>query len=128
MSQGFAKKSRMVVFLVSQNKQQHDRGEDPRPQTGDMLGSSAMRIMSKLIIGLFCPSEYCKAPSSTKGPYGVYAKFMSAHPDHVDLYPELLEAWVLKNVLGAQKTAIHLRVNRATGLIENFDDYMRSYL
>lgn len=127
-AQRFSKKHRKAVILVSQQKQENDRGDDPRPQPGDMLGSSAMRIMSKLTIGLFCPSEYCKAPASTKGPYGMYAKFISAHPDHAELYPELLEAWVLKNVLGPAKTAIHLRVNRATGLIENYDEYMRSYL
>jgi KaiC/GvpD/RAD55 family RecA-like ATPase len=124
-AQSFAKRRKVAVLLVSQQKQANERERDnPRPETGDMLGSSAMRIGSKLILGLFCPYNYCKAPSSTKGAYGMYAKYLSANPAHVETYPEILEAWVLKNVLG-QEGALHLRVHRQTGVIENYDDAMR---
>lgn len=129
-AQRFSKRHKVAVILVSQQKQDSERGDsgDPRPQKGDALGSSAMRICSKLLIGLFCPSEYCKAPSSTKGPYGIYAKFLSAHPAHADIYPEIVEAIILKNVLGRPNCAVHLRVNRETGLVTNFDEYMRAFV
>lgn len=127
-AQAFAKRRKVAVILVSQQKQANERErENPRPETGDMLGSSAMRIGSKLIIGLFCPYNYCKAPGTAKGPYGIYAKYLSANPMHADVYPEILEAWILKNVLGSEG-ALHLRVHRQTGVIENYDAEMRPYI
>ena len=127
--QRFAKAKRIAPIFISQQKQGSERDEkdDPRPKVGDALGSSAMRTGSKLLMGLFSPYTYCKAPASPKGPYGVYARFMSANPDHADIYPQLLECWVLKNVLGAN-APIMLRVQPETGLMENFDSYMRPYL
>lgn len=127
-SQRFSKKHKVAVLLVSQQKQAAERErEDPRPDVNDMLGSSAMRIGSKLILGLFCPFNYCKAPSQTKGAYGPYARFLSANPVHADIYPEIVECWILKNVLG-MPAPVHLRVNRATGLVSNADELMRPYL
>lgn len=125
--QAYATTTKTCVLLVSQQKQ-HDEGRpDPRPRLQDMLGSSAMRIGAKLVIGLFRPYNFAKAPSSPKGPYSMYTRFTSAHPDNLDLYPEILEAWVLKNVLG-RTGAMHLRVHAETGVVDNFDDAMRPYL
>jgi hypothetical protein len=85
-----------------------------------------MRIGSKLLIGLFRPYEYCKAPGA-KGPYSMYGRFLSANPAHAEVYPSILECWILKNVLG-EAAPVHLRVHPSTGVLESFDDYMRPYL
>lgn len=128
-AQRFAKRQRIAPILISQQKQGNERDEkdDPRPKKGDALGSSAMRTGSKLLMGLFRPYHYCKSPSNPKGPYGQYARFISANPAHADVYPDLLECWILKNVLGAE-LPVMLRVQPETGVMENFDSYMRPYL
>ncbi len=128
-AQRFAKKQRIAPILISQQKQGNERDEqdDPRPKVGDGLGSSAMRIGSKLLMGLFRPYKYCKAPSSVKGPYGMYSRFLSANPAHADIYPQIIECWILKNVLGAE-APVHLRVEPATGVMTNADELLRPYL
>lgn len=127
-AQRFAKKHRIAPIFISQQKQGNERDEadDPRPKKGDALGSSAMRIGSKLLIGLFRPYSYCKAPSSPKGPYGVYSRFVSANPAHAEIYPQFLECWILKNVLGAE-TPVLLKVQPETGVMSNADDLIRPY-
>lgn len=127
-AQRFAKAKRIAPIFISQQKQgsERDENDDPRPKMGDAFGSSAMRTGSKLLMGLFCPYNYCKAPSSTKGPYGMYARFMSANPAHADIYPQLIECWILKNVLGTTEP-IMLRVQPETGVMQNFDHYMEPY-
>lgn len=125
--QNFAQAHKVCVLLVSQQKQEDTNKSDPRPGLSDMLGSSAMRIGAKLVIGLFRPFNYCKVPTSNRGPYAMYNRFTSANPDHIDMYPEILEAWVLKNVLG-RTGALHWRVDAETGVIENFDAEMREFL
>src|SRR5690606_2255166 len=101
--------------------------DDPRPRMQDMFGSSAMRVGCKLIVALFRPFNYTPAPTSSKGPYGMYARHNSAHPDNAERYRGILEAWVLKNVLG-RTGALHLHVQEQTGVVENYDDAMRPYL
>lgn len=126
--QRFARVTKTAVLLISQQKQQSDEYRaNPRPNLNDMLGSSAMRIGAKLVIGLFRPWNKCKAPTQAKGPYAMYQRYLTEDPDRISIYPEILEAWVLKNVLG-NIGAMHLRVHPETGYIENFDDEMRPYL
>jgi len=125
--QTFAQSQNVCVILVSQQKQEDTNKTDPRPGLSDMLGSSAMRIGAKLVIGLFRPYNYCKVPTSNRGPYAMYNRFTSANPDYIDMYPEILEAWVLKNVLG-RTGALHWRIDAETGVVENADDLMRPYL
>lgn len=125
--QFFAATTKTCVLLVSQQKQLDEGRTDPRPRLQDMIGSSAMRIGAKLVIGLFRPWNFVRTPANPKGPYAMYTRFTSGDPDNIDIYPEVLEAWVLKNVLG-RTGAMHLRVHSETGIVENFDEGMRAYL
>lgn len=128
-SQAFAKKHKVAVILVSQQKQEKElERDDPRPRVGDMLGSSAMRIGSKLILALFRPWLHCKVPTSLKGPYGMYGRYTTAAPSNIEQYPRFVEVHVLKNVLGESNVALHVLVNPATGVIENADSIMAPYL
>lgn len=121
-SQHFAKKHRIAVVLVSQRKTidlEGARRDNPRPQTSDMFGSSAMRMGVKLAVGLFRPWSWCKVPTQLKGPFGPYVKWLSSHPDHVDLYPNILEVHVTKQVCGPPG-AYHVLVEPATGIISPY--------
>lgn len=118
-AQLFAKRHRIAVVMVSQRKaidMEGQRREQPRPVTGDMFGSSALRMGTKLAVGLFRPWMWCKVPTQTKGPYGPYVRWLSAHPDHVDLYPNILEVHVTKQVCGPPG-AYHVLVQPETGVI-----------
>lgn len=117
-AQLFAKNSRIAVVLVSQRiKVDEDTRADPRPRTGDMFGSSAMRMGVKLAVGLFRPWAYCKVPVNAKGPYGPYAKWLSSGIDGArEAYQNLLEVHVTKNVLGPGG-AYHVLVQPETGLV-----------
>lgn len=120
--QHFAKRHRMAVVLVSQRKTidlEGARRDNPRPQTSDMFGSSSMRMGVKCAVGLFRPWHWCKAPTQIKGPYGPYVKWLSSHPDHAELYPNLLEVHVTKQVCGPPG-AYHVLVNPETGEIKPF--------
>jgi KaiC/GvpD/RAD55 family RecA-like ATPase len=118
-AQLFAKRHRIGVVLVSQRKavdQEGPRAASPRPVTGDMFGSSALRMGTKLAVGLFRPWMWCKAPTQAKGPYGPYVRWLTSHPDHVDLYPNILEVHVTKQVCGPPG-AYHVLVQPETGVI-----------
>lgn len=121
-AQHFAKKHRIGVVLVSQRKtidQEGQRRDNPRPVTGDMFGSSALRMGTKLAVGLFRPWSWCKVPTTIKGPYGPYVKWLSSHPDNVDLYPNILEVHVTKQVCGPPG-AYHVLVEPETGVIRPY--------
>lgn len=126
--QRFANSEKVAVVLVSQQNKESETRDDPRPRMQDAFGSSAMRTGSKLIVALFRPFLFAPSPSTPKGPYGLYARYISANPENAAVYRGILEAWVLKNVLGRAQCALHLRVHEETGVVENYDDQMRSYL
>ncbi len=118
-SQRFAKQHSIAVVMVSQRKtidQEGARRDNPRPVTGDMFGSSAMRMGVKCAVGLFRPWSWCKVPTQIKGPYGPYVRWLSSHPDHADVYPNLLEVHVTKQVCGPPG-AYHVLVEPTTGVI-----------
>ncbi len=121
-----ARQMNTAFILVSQMRvDRRDYNENPRPQLGDMFGSSAMRTGGKLTVALFRPWIHCKMPMSSKGPFAPYAKFCSADPTHPELYPGLLEVSVLKNVSGpVGMTTVH--VDAPTGTITPID--LRSYV
>lgn len=121
-AQHFAKKYGIGVIMVSQRKTIDEAGprrDNPRPATSDMFGSSAMRMGVKLAVGLFRPWSWCKVPTQSKGPYGPYVRWLSSHPDHSEVYPNLLEVHVTKQVCGPPG-AYHALVEPATGVITPF--------
>lgn len=115
-AQRLAKAKNIAIVFVSQRTKIDRLDENPRPETSNMFGSSALRMGSKVAIGLFRPWAHCKVPTQIKGPYGAYVKWLSSHPDHVDIYPELVEVHVTKNFSGAPG-AYHVRVTPETGVI-----------
>jgi hypothetical protein len=119
-AQMFAKENNMAIIFISQQVK-HDKADDnPRPKTENMFGSSALRMGTKVAIGLFRPSDHCKAPTNAKGPYGNYVRWISSHPDHAELYPNLLEVHITKNYAGPA-AAYHVLVEADTGLITPYE-------
>jgi replicative DNA helicase len=123
-----AKRDRIAYIFLSQIKQDVIGRENPRPRLQDMLGSSAMRTGAKLAIGLFRPYSHCPNPVCDGGPYAMYAKFNANYPGGQELYPNILEMWVVKNVLGPAGQAVHLLVQPETGQILPFREEMKPYL
>lgn len=121
-----SKRDKVAYLFLSQIKQDVASRENPRPRLQDMLGSSAMRTGAKLAIGLFRPFNHCSAPVHDGGPYAMYAKLIANHPEGWKLYENILEAWIVKNVLGPAQKAVHLLVTPETGVIQPFD--MRKYV
>lgn len=116
-----AKRDRISYIFLSQIKQDVANRENPRPRLQDMLGSSAMRTGAKLCIGLFRPFNHCSDPVMDGGPYSMYARLINGRDDGADIYENLLEVWVVKNVLGPAQKAVHCVVKPETGEIEPFD-------
>lgn len=119
-AQRYAKLKNIAIILVSQRVKVEKDDPNPRPKTADMFGSSAMRMGVKLAVGLFRPFAYCPSPTNPKGPYGVYCRFVSANPAHAEVYPNILEVHVTKNLLGPGG-AFWVRVYPETGVIEPFN-------
>lgn len=128
-AQRSAARDKIAYIFVSQVKAEvtNRKAEDggPRPTLDDCLGSSAMRIGTKLGLGVFRPYNYCRVP--TKGPvYGRYfdlaIKWPKGRGNFVkDIYPRILEISVSKNVLGEAPVIIPCLVELATGKIEPFE-------
>lgn len=121
-----AKTMNVAMILVSQQRvDRRDFAENPRPQMGDLFGSSAMRTGGKLVVALFRPWMHSRMPMGSKGPYAPYARFCSANPENPELYPGLVEVHVLKNVAGpVGMTTIH--VDGPTGAVTPID--LREYV
>ena len=98
---------------------------DPRPTINDTLGSSSIRTHSKLGLAIFYPWKYCKAPTSSTGPYRAYTNWVNNYPAGVEaamnLYQSVIEIIVDKNVLGPSKVAVHATVDWPTGLVTPID-------
>lgn len=128
MGQLAAKRDKVAYIFLSQIKQDVIHREDPRPLLQDMLGSSAMRTASKLAIGLFRPWSHMPYPLDDNGPYGPYSKLCRMHPRGTELYPNLLECWIVKNVLGVSRQVLFLEVLPEQGIIQPAHELMAEYL
>jgi hypothetical protein len=126
-AQRAAKHDRMAYIFVSQvkaevtNRKPEDGG--PRPTLDDCLGSSAMRIGTKLGLGVFRPWKYCRVPLP-KGAFSEYAALAQRWPEGnfiKEVYPRILEIWISKNVLGEAPVCIPCLVDLPTGRIEPFN-------
>jgi len=117
-----AKRDKIAYIFVSQVKQDVDTRDDHRPRITDMLGSSALRTASKLSVGVYRPALYKPTPSKTS----LYYNLFTNHPQGAELYAQLLELHLIKNVLGEAHVQVHCRVQPETGLLEPFD--MRKYI
>ena len=115
-AQRLAKETNTAIVFVSQRTKIERDDINPRPQTSNMFGSSALRMGSKLAVGLFRPWDHCKVPTQAKGPYGPYVVWLSSHPDHIDLYSRIVEVHVTKSFAGPPG-AYHVLVEPETGLI-----------
>jgi replicative DNA helicase len=128
-AQRAAKRDRMAYIFVSQVKAEvtNRKAEDggPRPTLDDCLGSSAMRIGSKLGLGVFRPWRYCRIPAKG-GAFERYHTVASQWPEGRevflrDVYPRLLEINVTKNVMGEAPVIVPCLVEPSTGRVEPFE-------
>jgi replicative DNA helicase len=128
-AQRSAAQDKIAYIFVSQVKAEvtNRKAEDggPRPTLDDCLGSSAMRIGTKLGLGVFRPWKYCRVPSA-KGAYAEYHALAAGWPEGKeqflrDIYPRVLEVWVSKNVMGEAPVCIPCLVDLPTGRIEPFN-------
>lgn len=105
-----ASKLHSVGFIfLSQRKQESKMRKDPRPDISDMMGSSNMKNGAKLVLGLFRPFN------SWQNPNGVYRAMGREE------YESVLEAWVLKNVVGVVRKMMRLKVDLPTGRIQTLE-------
>jgi hypothetical protein len=94
----------------------------PRPLIDDCLGSSGIRIGTKLGIGVFHPFKHWPSPSKDnpqhEGLFKLANKFLGRSTDFFELvYPNLLELVISKNVMGESPATTYAIVNPATGTI-----------
>lgn len=129
-AQRSARRDNIAYIFISQVKadvtNRADSEGGPRPTLDDCLGSSAMRIGTKLGLGVFRPWKYCRIPSGNAGPYGGYAKLAAQWPAGKaiflqDVYPRILEINVTKNVMGVAPATIHCLVELETGKLTPLD-------
>ncbi len=126
-AQRVAKQERIAFVFLSQvkaevtNRKKEDGG--PRPSLDDCLGSSSIRIGSKLGLGVFRPWRYCAVPMP-KGEYKEYAELAMRWPGGnflKDIYPRILEVLVTKNVVGEAPVRVPCLIDLPTGRIEPFN-------
>jgi replicative DNA helicase len=116
----------VAYILVSQQKTaDENKARDPRPSLDDMYGGAAMKQCAKLVLGLFRPEAWWEKPSEKNPDNYMYAKLMEKQDGFRGYYKEVVELWVLKNVIGSIKKCRFKRVDSETGRIQDFTDLMR---
>jgi replicative DNA helicase len=120
-----AAKDELAYLLVSQVDTNLGERDDPRPKMEDCFGSGQIRMFTKLGVSVFRPSKYCKVPS-TKGAYAGYGNLAASWPEGREtflreVYPNVVELTLDKNVMGASPTVIHVLVDPPTGKLSMFD-------
>jgi len=111
-----AKRDRLAYIFISQVKQDVDaraieKPRDRRPKISDMIGSSFMRFAPKLSIGIYRPALYEPVPKK----HSEYYDFYTQNPEGPKIYPNIIELWMVKNVLGEPGVCIHCLVEPKTG-------------
>lgn len=111
--QNSARSDGLAYIVVSQVKQDVDQRDDHRPRITDALGGSALRMASKLLIGVHRPSKYEPEPKK-RSPY---REAWLNKPGFDETYKGLIELHVLKNASGEADTILHAHVDPPTGVI-----------
>jgi replicative DNA helicase len=119
-----AKRDKIAYIFVSQVKQDVDQRDDHRPKLSDMFGSSAMRIYSKLSVGVYRPWQYEKVPGK-KSPY---KNLFDNHHDGAIIYSQVMELWLQKNVLGESGVMIPILVDPQTGKMQPMPPEIKAML
>ena len=107
------------IYLSQQNDKAKER-KDPRPDLGDMFGSSSMKQQSKTVLSLFRPSEHWENPTGTNHPlWGMYAKLIERKGQRgMETYKNIVELWMVKNVLGHKKRMQILLAKPELGILD----------
>jgi replicative DNA helicase len=116
-----AKRYDLLWIFLSQQNDRNDERKDPRPTLKDMFGSAAMKQMSKTVFALFRPYEHWPDPTnSNKHPlYGMYSRMFERRPQLMQkMYPNIVELWMLKNVLGKKKSVQGLIAKPEVGILD----------
>jgi replicative DNA helicase len=116
-----AKRDRIAYVFVSQvgqevDKRAQDKRQSSRPRINDMIGSSWLKIASKLQIGVYRPAKYDPVPK----------KPLPGEPDYTPLltlgkkkckvvYESIVELHIVKNILGEAGVIVPIMVQAETG-------------
>jgi replicative DNA helicase len=120
----FAKRYKVCVIFISQQNDKWQDRKDPRPTLGDLFGSSAMKQMSKTVLALFRPVEHWSDPTGNDNHplWGMYSKMWSRKPQLMEkIYPNIIELWLQKNVLGRKRGMIPLIAKPEVGILDPID-------
>lgn len=124
-----AKRDKIAYIIVSQVKQDVDfrarDKADPRPRVSDMIGSSSFRFFPKLSIGTFMPSRYWNVPSNKSQYYKMYHELGD---DGKELYSNVLELHIKKNVLGEPNVAVPVVLSKPTGKMVPMSEEVKALL
>jgi replicative DNA helicase len=116
-----AKRYNLLWIFLSQQNDRNDDRKDPRPNLKDMFGSAAMKQMSKTVFALFRPSEHWPNPvNANKHPlYGMYSRMIERNPQrNIKIYRNIVELWMLKNVLGKKKSVQIMIAKPEVGILD----------
>ena len=109
-----AKRDKVAYIIVSQVNEEKIHGDpkrtDKRPQLRDLFGSSTIKNACKLAVAVYRPAKY-GAPN-TKFDKAVYGDLYARDPE---LYEDIIELVVRKNVLGPSDQSVRVVCNRQTG-------------
>ena len=119
-AQRAAKRDKVAHVVLSQLREDKmDEAEgSKRPRMQWLFGGSAIKNMSKLILGVWQPAKYHAKPSGM-GKAGAlqYGEWFAQDPGRWD---SLVEVVIRKNVLGPTGVAVPLVVDLPTGRIKEF--------
>ena len=110
-----AKRDRVAYIVISQlnDERLHERGRpDARPILRDLFGSSSLRTACKLAVATYRPGKY--GPPKTRYDKERYGEIYSLAPE---VYDDIIELWVRKNIVGDDNIPVYVECNRKTGLM-----------
>lgn len=116
-----AKRYNIVWIFLSQQNEKNMHRTDPRPHLVDLFGSGSMKQMAKTVFALFRPHEHWPKPTMNHPLHGMYAKFIERNAYGADMYENLIELWMLKNVLGRKKSMQVLVAKPEVGILDPVD-------
>ncbi len=116
-----AKRDRIAYVFVSQvgqevDKRAQDKRMSSRPRINDMIGSSWLKIASKLQIGVYRPAKYDPMPVKPLPGEPDYTPMLTMGHEKCKLvYGSIVELHILKNILGRDNVIVPLMVQPETG-------------
>lgn len=111
VAQRAAHRDKIAWVLLSQMNARYENRDDKRPQLGDLYGSSGMKQLCKLAIGVYRPAKHEPVPEQNSPWHGMYHNA----PSGAKAYDGALELWIRKNVIGPSDVMVPILVDPPTG-------------